>query len=238
MKKILKHLGEDWYKYVLELIVITAGILGAYALNNWNEERKAAIEEQEILKQLYDDFQNSKIQSEKLIADESQDIWKLNAALGAQEQVDSLFNLPDKQVIANRIFWGYRSGVPVFRGYIDMKNSGKSSLIQNTDLRSELSNLEESINELKLMIDDRSNVHNIRLDAMAVEDLNFLPLISEENPNRADGVTSDYAKLMSQQKIRNLIGIKLQLANSVLNAREELDAQINEVLAAIKKEIE
>ena len=36
MNKIFNHLKSDWYKYVLELIVITAGILGAYALNNWS----------------------------------------------------------------------------------------------------------------------------------------------------------------------------------------------------------
>jgi len=40
MKKILSHLSKEWYKYLLEMIVITAGILGAYALNSWNEDRK------------------------------------------------------------------------------------------------------------------------------------------------------------------------------------------------------
>jgi len=40
MKKILKHLKKDWYKYTLEIIVITFGILLAFALNNWNEDRK------------------------------------------------------------------------------------------------------------------------------------------------------------------------------------------------------
>ena len=39
MKKILTHLRTDWYKYALELIVITAGIIGAFALNSWKQEQ-------------------------------------------------------------------------------------------------------------------------------------------------------------------------------------------------------
>jgi len=52
MRKILNHLATDWYKYLLELIVITAGVLGAFALNNWNENRKMRSEELIILKDI------------------------------------------------------------------------------------------------------------------------------------------------------------------------------------------
>jgi hypothetical protein len=49
MKKIINHLATDWYKYLLELFVITAGVLGAFALNNWNETRKLRIQEEQTL---------------------------------------------------------------------------------------------------------------------------------------------------------------------------------------------
>ena len=41
MKKILKHFKKNWYRYGLETLVVIVGVLIAFALNDWNEEKKA-----------------------------------------------------------------------------------------------------------------------------------------------------------------------------------------------------
>lgn len=57
MKKIAATLGQKWPEYVLEVLVITVGIVGAFALNNWNEDRKSRSEEIKILREILANLQ-------------------------------------------------------------------------------------------------------------------------------------------------------------------------------------
>ena len=56
MKKILEILKQKWAEYLLEILVIVIGILGAFALNNWKEQRQRAVSEYEVLVELHSEL--------------------------------------------------------------------------------------------------------------------------------------------------------------------------------------
>ena len=56
MKKILEHLKSDWYKHVLEILVVVIGIMVAFSLNNWNESKKENKQEREYYGDLLEEL--------------------------------------------------------------------------------------------------------------------------------------------------------------------------------------
>jgi hypothetical protein len=50
--KIIKHLNSEWFRYVFETLAIIVGILVAFSMDNWNENRNDRIIEIEILTEI------------------------------------------------------------------------------------------------------------------------------------------------------------------------------------------
>jgi len=64
MKKILKHLKKNWYRYSLETLVVIMGVLIAFSLNNWNtnikNQQKELVYISSIIEDIEDDITRSK----------------------------------------------------------------------------------------------------------------------------------------------------------------------------------
>ena len=70
MRKIISHLKDNWIRHGFETLVVTVGILGAFTLNNWNENSKRNNQEIEILENLLVELNELKKETEAFIENE------------------------------------------------------------------------------------------------------------------------------------------------------------------------
>lgn len=56
MNKIINHFKANWVRHGFETLVVVVGILVAFGLNNWNENRKERLVEKELLEDLQKDL--------------------------------------------------------------------------------------------------------------------------------------------------------------------------------------
>jgi hypothetical protein len=237
--RVFKHLRSDWFRYGFETLAVVVGILVAFALENWRDTQKVKKEEHEILVNLLNDLHDAKQQSASSIEVELKSKEYSIVALNQYPDRDSLLLEFYTDSIFYELVWNVEMEIPVINSYSDIKNTGQTGLITNEQIRRSFTNLELSINNLGDQVDDRLKVHQLRMDGMAVNDLNFVRMISNRFPeiDTDNEPENNYPQLLANQRIRNLIAVKLSLTSGVLRYRRELDAEIDSLIDLLEAEI-
>jgi len=218
-RKIRKKLADDnkpikYLRYAIgEILLVVIGILIALSINNWNENQKLKKEEMIILASLLDDLKEAKRQSKKSIEIEELAIDNLKGVLKNKLEREIFIKNFNQDSIFYTVLWDFEIEAPVINTYTDIKSSGKTGRITNNEIRERFTNLELKITNLKSLINDRLTVHQIRIDDIVVNEINFLNLLSASQPNIDFNkeVENDYNKLLENEKVRNLLGIKTEL---------------------------
>lgn len=232
-------------KYLLyaigEILLVVIGILIALQIGNWNEEIRKKTQEKELLINLLDDLSAAKEQSaEQILAEEvliTNLIRALNIHPQERETPSSFYN--DKNI--QPTLWDFESNIPIIKSYAEIKNTGKTSLISNRELREKFTNLEISLDKLKTLVSDRLTVQQLRIDDVAETQLNFIRFFnspaSELSVDLSNEPVIDYQELFRDPRIRNLFAMKLALTEDVLGFRQELQIEIDMVIKLIESEI-
>lgn len=245
-RKIRQHLlvENKFTKYLLyafgEIILVVIGILIALSINNWNEARKNNLEEIAILESLDKNLILAKKQSESLVSAERESKSVLLVVLGLDSIKSNLDDLRITDKIFKDAFWNLENDIPVINTYTDLKNTNKLGLIKNQKIKEKFTSLEVNLNELRGMLEDRLNVQQIRIDDIAENEINFIPLIKSAIPsiNITNETQNGYKSILSDQRIRNLLGIKLNMTQDVLDYRVNLDNDISELTMLIESELQ
>jgi hypothetical protein len=145
MKRILTTLSQKWPEYLIESFVIVASILGAFALDNWNEQRKEKVEANTLYDQLLLDYNdnlnqlNQKIELHRSCVSAG---FSLLEAMDHQDgNLDSILTFLSLQTIDVTFD-------PINN---DLGSSGKIDLITNPELNRLISNWNSDLAALREM---------------------------------------------------------------------------------------
>ena len=141
--KVFEHLKSNWFRYGFESLAVLIGILAAFALDNWNDQRRT-----NIAAEVY----NQKIISD-IIADTSNINGLIEMCQNMQQNINAYFiffdrgNTPLSELIdsakqVDRELFRY---LPVNYTFIDMQSSGNTILLSDEQRIAliELSNYQE-----------------------------------------------------------------------------------------------
>ena len=151
MKRILTTLSQKWPEYLLEILVITVGILGAFALNSWNEGRQINQERKELIVDLIEDFEyNHQLLVENKIKWSEAKIASMDLYfefIGHDEQRVSMDSLKD---IA-RIFFRFETFNPNLTAYQTAESTGSLALLDNNALLEQFTLFTESFSTYQMV---------------------------------------------------------------------------------------
>lgn len=145
-RKIRKNLLTEgktgkYFKYAFgEIFLVVIGILIALQVNNWNEERKDSIKEQQILSQLKEDYEANLLQLDQKISSRISIIQAGNEILKYIDQPTNIHN--DSIAIKLSVISGWSTFDPIQN---DLFASGDIRLIKNGKLKRHLSNWSSDI---------------------------------------------------------------------------------------------
>lgn len=239
-----KLLSENKFsKYLLyaigEIILVVIGILIALSINNWNENLKLDKEEITILENLNKNLILAKNQSDSLISYEKRLIKDIITVIN-YESNNLLINKDSIGIITfKNALWNLDSHLLVVNAYEDLKNTNKLELIKNQGLKEKFTSLEINLIELKIMLDDRLNFQQIRVDNIAENNINFIPFLKSSFPtiDISNEKSNDYSKILNNRRIRNLLGIKLFMTKDILISKENLGREIKDLISLIEMEV-
>ncbi len=146
----------DWQYAIGELIIVTAGVLVALWIQQWNNDRLEREEEQDILRHLLIDLEVDRIRLDdmmKSVVEKEESLARLQQVFSSNELPNDLkLFLEDVVVGAN---YGWNQAEPRGSTFQEVLSSGKFGLVRNANLRSSIADYHSLFQSLYVRSDAR-----------------------------------------------------------------------------------
>lgn len=238
---LMKNKTVQYLTYAIgEIILVVIGILIALQINTWNEDRIARKKETKILQTLLEDLRTAKSYSLNTIKLEELNTEQYRRVLIGGESRKQFLESPYIDTLFLAIIWNVSGGdAPFINSFSDLKNAGQTSQISKEEIRSGFTSLENKTIALNKQLADRLSVQQMQGDNLAIESMNFVQMVNSKDKEEQFEVAArnDYAELLSDQRILNLIAAKYNLSRTAIRDRRSLLAEIEKLIALIEDEL-
>ena len=216
MKRILTTLSQKWPEYLLEILVITIGILGAFMLNNWNEERKTRASEFKALIELKKEFQVNQVNFQSILT------FKTRTKNKWADFINIINNheLPESERAIIRPIAAIAKYTPVNSKLNSLLSSGNIENIRNDSLQNLLLSWPNVLTRYEMFEDMQAN---FVLDHLAPLELGLVPYARRET---LEYVSSEVRIKRYSDKLLVEAAKDMEYQNALINNYHLLSKQI------------
>ena len=237
MKKVLEVLKQKWVEYLLEIIVITIGILGAFALNNWHEARQLRSEEITSLKNLQIEFQENLQAFDHILKYHKSKVESINEVLFQDLSSHSLESLDalNKDIVFSTTF------NPSFSIYNSLIYSGNINLIENDTVKNRIAKFRDMVTDYQ---DDEMHAFNFSQDVifkyLIADEENLMETkfgFRERTTNEKSTSNKNYLSTFSDPAFRNQLVFYILYLEIVIEEGEPLKEEQIYIIEMLDAEI-
>jgi hypothetical protein len=126
---------RDWLGLVLELAVVTIGVLLAFQIDQWGQRRHQAREERDFLERLYGENKASARELAELLQLHNRVVREVGAAISARDDPGQLAQMAQRRDFGCKIAY-MQTAAYNDTAYEELLASGRLNLISDLELRS------------------------------------------------------------------------------------------------------
>jgi hypothetical protein len=231
-----------YFKYAIgEIILVVIGILIALQINNWNENRKSNIQEQNALNNIHRDFLKNKAIIEDV---------KKNSLLIMHSGIQILNHTgnkskPDTEDTFNDLINKLFNSTPYYpqNGFLDdLLSSGKLSIFKNAELRNLLSSWKPEVDILEEQfntVDKNEDILNFYiLERGSWLNADQVGTYSRNIKFPVSGFAVDNRDLLKTLQFENLVENLVIAADNYYSSQKKAEELLDKIITLLESEIE